>query len=65
MELEGLIQYGVLAEELHFRRAATRLGISQPSLTRRIRRLEHDLGTYLVERYSSGIRLTTGRRDSC
>lgn len=31
-----------VAEEMHIRRAAARLGDSQPSLTRRIRRLEHD-----------------------
>jgi len=34
------------------------LGISQPSLTRRIRRLEKEVGTYLFERYPNGIRLT-------
>jgi DNA-binding transcriptional LysR family regulator len=58
MEFDDLTQYGVLAEELNFRRAAARLGISQPSLTRRIRRLEREIGTYLVERHSSRIRLT-------
>jgi DNA-binding transcriptional LysR family regulator len=59
MEIDDLIRYGVLAEELHFRRAAARLGISQPGLTRRIRRLEREFGAYLVERHSSRIRLTT------
>jgi DNA-binding transcriptional LysR family regulator len=59
MDIDDLRHYGVLAEELHFRRAAARLGISQPSLTRRIRRLEQDLGVYLVERHSSRLRLTT------
>ena len=58
MEFDDLVQYGVLAEELNFRRAAARLGISQPSLTRRIRRLEREIGTYLVERHSRRIRLT-------
>ena len=59
MEIDDLIRYGVLAEELHFRRAAARLGISQPGLTRRIRRLERDFGVYLLERHSSRLRLTT------
>jgi DNA-binding transcriptional LysR family regulator len=59
MEIDDLTQYRVLAEELHFRRAAARLGISHPGLTRRIRRLERELGVYLVERYASKLRLTT------
>jgi DNA-binding transcriptional LysR family regulator len=59
MNIDDLIRYAVLAEELHFRRAAARLGISQPSLTRRIRRLEQDFGVYLVERHASRLRLTT------
>ena len=58
MEFDDLVQYGVLAEELNFRRAAARLGISQPSLSRRIRRLEREIGAYLVERHSRRIRLT-------
>src|SRR5690348_210596 len=58
MDIDDLRHYGVLAEELHFQRAAARLGISQPSLTRRIRRLEQGLGVYLVERHSSRLRLT-------
>jgi DNA-binding transcriptional LysR family regulator len=58
MELDDLIRYGVLADELNFRRAAARLGISQPSLTRHIRRLEREIGTYLVERHSRRVRLT-------
>lgn len=59
MEIDDLTRYGVLAEELHFRRAAARLGISQPGLTRRIRRLEREFGVYLVERHANGLRLTT------
>ena len=58
MEFDDLTYYGVLAEELNFPRAAARLGISQSSLTRRIRRLEREIGTYLVERHSRRIRLT-------
>jgi DNA-binding transcriptional LysR family regulator len=58
VELLDWTEFEVLAAELNFRRAAARLGISQPSLTRRIRRLEKQVGTYLVERYPNGIRLT-------
>jgi DNA-binding transcriptional LysR family regulator len=58
MEFNDLTYYGVLAQELNFHRAAARLGISQPSLTRRIRRLEREIGAYLLERHSGGIRLT-------
>jgi DNA-binding transcriptional LysR family regulator len=58
MEIDDLTRYGVLAEELHFRRAAARLGISQPGLTRRIRRLEREFGVYLVERHANRLRLT-------
>ena len=58
MKLLDWTEFEVLAAELNFRRAAERLGISQPSLTRRIQRLENQVGTYLFERYPNGIRLT-------
>ncbi|MEM6669488.1 MAG: LysR family transcriptional regulator [Pseudomonadota bacterium] len=47
-----------LAEEQHFGRAAKRLGISQPALTSRLRRLEAAVGARLFERSRSGVRPT-------
>ncbi|MEL6478264.1 MAG: LysR family transcriptional regulator [Pseudomonadota bacterium] len=47
-----------LAEERHFGRAARRLGISQPALTARLRRLETAVGARLFDRDRSGVRMT-------
>ncbi|MFI9203488.1 LysR family transcriptional regulator [Streptomyces sp. NPDC053048] len=48
----------VLSEELHFGRAAQRLFISQPALSRQIRALEESLGLTLVERSTRRVELT-------
>ena len=50
--------FQVLAEELNFGRAAARLHMAQPPLTRQIQALEHDLGTALFERTPRGVLLT-------
>ncbi|MFT2019771.1 LysR family transcriptional regulator [Streptomyces sp. 796.1] len=54
--------FGVLAEELHFGRAAARLTMSQPALSRQIRALERRLGLQLVERTSRCVELTPSGR---
>lgn len=52
-----LLEYFIaLGEELHFTKAADRLGISQPTLSHQIRLLEQELGTPLFQR--SGKKIT-------
>lgn len=62
IELRQLRYFVVLAEELHFSRAAERLGISQPPLTRQIQEIERALGTRLFERSKHSVELTPAGR---
>jgi len=61
--LVALIQTLSVAEYLNFRHAANALGVSQSSVSTRIKTLEEDLGVVLFERRHRGVRLTDAGRN--
>jgi len=62
IDLRAMRAFQAVAEALHFRRAAERLNVAQPALSRTIRMLEENIGTALLTRTTRNVELTEAGR---
>ena len=58
MDFESLKLFLAVAEHASFTRAAIELGMTQPTISKRIQQLETQLGSLLLYRHGRGVRLT-------
>jgi DNA-binding transcriptional LysR family regulator len=58
VELRVMRYFLAVVAEMHFTRAAERVRVAQPSLSKQIRNLEEDLGVQLLKRSRRGVKLT-------
>ena len=63
MNIRDLEYFAAVAELRHFRRAAERCFVSQPTLSGQLKKLEAELGVSLFERNAKGARLTQAGED--
>src|SRR5213592_1696360 len=59
MELRHLRYFVAIGEEQHYGRAAHRLRVAQPALSRQIQNLEEEIGFKLFDRLSRGVKIST------
>ena len=62
MELRHLRYFVAVGEEEHFGRAALRLRVAQPALSRQIQDLEREIGFTLFDRLSRGVKISAAGR---
>ena len=62
LSLDQVRGFVTVAEEGHFGRAAARLQITQPPLSRQIQKLEREVGVRLLDRTQGGVMLTPAGR---
>src|SRR4026208_357540 len=64
MELRHLRYFVAVGEEQHYGRAARRLRVAQPALSRQIQDLEEEIGFKLFDRLSRGVKISTAGKSN-